>query len=313
MLALQLAIQMLLTMSLGFIAVKTKLASDNTSQSLSAILLNIGIPCIILNSLNVEFNAEQFRSGVIMIFISVAVILLLFIVGLIYRKLQRDPALGAVGHFGIMFTNYSYVGIPVMQSLYGAEGVFLYTMFTLPLRIAFYSMPPFILGNKKEKRGAKYYLKAFYSPPLIAVYVGMLIYLCQIPVPETIGNVLSNVTTFSSVLGMMLCGMLIAGTNAREVLHKPNLLIVPILSNLVTPLMVLLIGSLISIDPLPIKVAVMYTALPMPAMLPIWVLRYYHGDIELGETCSLYTMISTVLAIGTLPLMSYLSDLILGF
>ena len=193
MLALQLAIQMLLTMSLGFIARKAKLATDDTSASLSAILLNIGIPCIILDSLNVQFNAEQFRSGIVMLFVSVAVILLLFIVGLIYRKLQRDPVLGATGHFGIMFTNYTYVGVPVMQSLYGAEGLFLYTMFTLPLRIAFYSTPPFILSSgKKEKRGAKYYLKAFYSPPLVALYAGMIIYLCRIPVPETIGNVLSN-------------------------------------------------------------------------------------------------------------------------
>ena len=141
----------------------------------------------------------------------------------------------------------------------------------------------------------------------------MIIYLCKIPVPDTIGNVLSNVTTCSSVLGMMLCGMLIADTNAREVIHRPNLLIVPILCNLVTPMLVLLVGSLIPIDPLPIKVGVAYTALPMAAMLPVWVLRYNQGNIELGETCSLYVMISTVLAIGTLPLMSYISDLILGF
>ena len=40
--------------------------------------------------------------------------------------------------FSLMFTNFTFMGLPIVSELYGPEAVFNYVIFTLPVRIVFY-------------------------------------------------------------------------------------------------------------------------------------------------------------------------------
>lgn len=312
MVAFLLAVQMLITMALGIITKKTKLVDAHMTTKFSSLLVNVGIPCLIMNSLNVEFNLEEFKSSLIMLLLALLVLLILFLCGAVYKHFSKDKMLGAIGQFGMMFPNYTYIGIPVMDALFGSSGVFLFTIFATPVRVFFYSMPAFLLDRERtEKRGLKETLKVFISPPLVALYVGLIRYFFQIPLPDVVSTVLKNMTSFTSTGGMLVCGMLMSDVKIKELIHRPSVLILPVLCNLITPLAVLGVMTLLPVASLPLKVAVMYTSLPMAAMLPVWVMKYCN-DPKIHETCSLYVMLSTVLSVGTLPLMAMLAEKVLG-
>lgn len=311
MLAFFLAVKLLIMMALGVIAKKTKLVDNHTTVKLSSLILNIGIPCLIINSMNIKFDPEEFKSALVMIPLAVGVLLILFVVGLIYRRFVKDRMLGAACQFGIMFPNFTYIGVPVMETLYGASGLLLYTVFTAPVRIFFYSMPAFVLDvNHTGERGLKHTLKAFISPPLVALYIGLIIYLFQIPLPDFISDVLKSMTTFTSTAGMLVCGMLVADVDLKSILKRPTVLTFPLLANLVTPLIILAALMFLPVDPLAIKVAVTFTSLPVATFMPAWVAKY-GGDHEVLETCSLHILLTTVLSAATLPLMVYLTELAL--
>ena len=308
MIAFKLALQMLLTMFLGFIAKRSKIVDNHTVKRFSRLLFQIGIPCIILNSMNIHFDPQQFKSALIVFAMGFGVLGIIFICGTIYRKLCHRHMLGAIAQFGMMFPNYAFIGTPIMQALFGATGLFYYAVFTTPVRILYYSVPSFILDqNSKDKFSAKELFAVFLSPQLIAVYAGLIIYLGRITLPDIVSNVLSNGSTFASTGGIMLCGMLIADCNPHDLFKNPTLFVLPLVKNVLLPVIVMLCVMFLPVDPYASKVCVMYAALPLAAMLPIFVMKYT-DDPKIHETCSLYVAISTVLSVGTLPLVSWLID-----
>ncbi len=56
------------------------------------------------------------------------------------------------------------------------------------------------------------------NPVLIAVVIGLVIYLCQIPVPEVIEQPLALIGNMNTPLSMIITGMMIAGSNLAQML-----------------------------------------------------------------------------------------------
>ena len=52
-------VSMMLMILMGFAAVKAKLVTSNQSQVLSALTLYIIVPCVVINSFQIEFSREK--------------------------------------------------------------------------------------------------------------------------------------------------------------------------------------------------------------------------------------------------------------
>ncbi|MGI5970244.1 MAG: AEC family transporter [Oscillospiraceae bacterium] len=308
------AVQMVILIAAGVIAKKTKVVDEHSTYKLGSMLINVGIPCLIIDSLNVEFNRDELLSSIVMVPVALITLAVLLLVGIVYGLFCRDKRYGAVGKFAMMFPNFTYIGMPVMQSLFGTLGLFQYTIFTAPIRIFFYSSPAFIFdqsGEGQKQRNLRWYLKVFTSPPLVGLYVGLIVYLCRIDLPGPVDEVLSSANTMTSTLGMIVCGMLMSEVKLKKLTRRPDLIILPLIANLAAPLLVMLsLMFLPFLNHMQVKIAVMYAALPFAAMLPVWVMKYM-DDPKLLEDCSLYVLLSTVFSVGTMPLMSIIAEKVL--
>jgi predicted permease len=195
------------------------------------------------------------------------------------------------------------MGFPVVESLYGADGLCVFTLFTLPIRLFFYSTPGFLMqpaGEKAKKPGLKEIGKLFLSPPIIAVFVGLALYAFRLRPPLFLDKAVQALGSTASVLGMLLVGMGMAGMGVRTLWQRRKSLLIVLTKAVVCPLLMLGLFLLFPLESEIKRPLFLYGAVPVPSLLTAF--SYNLGRSE--ETCqdaSAAVLLSTLLSVATLP------------
>ncbi|MBR2520736.1 MAG: AEC family transporter [Oscillospiraceae bacterium] len=317
MTALNIGLELALLMVIGFFIRKIKLLPDNFESSVSKLILNVTLPCLIIRSLNIEFDPSQLLRLVNTVLVSVGTIIFLFLLGQFGYYICRRSSTGRIVRFGVMFSNYTFVGVPMIETLYGSSGLFIFTIFTLPVRLIYYISPQFLLRSKEARRRAggsgsvKDRLKGIFSPPIVSVLVGLVIYFCGIKLPYFVSEVVRMVASVSSPLGMIVCGMILAQLDIKELLKSRRILYLVASRLVIAPLVELLVLMVLGLDTELIKVAVIYAGLPTASLLPTFALQY-EDDPHSAVEGSVGVFLTTVLCIVTLPIWAAVVERVLG-
>ena len=64
-------LSMMLMILMGFAAVKTKLVKSSQSSVISALTLYIIVPCVVIDSFQIEFSAEKMKGGLLLAWIAI--------------------------------------------------------------------------------------------------------------------------------------------------------------------------------------------------------------------------------------------------
>ncbi|MBR4150103.1 MAG: YitT family protein, partial [Firmicutes bacterium] len=187
-----LAIELLLMNLTGFLARKTKLVQKDFAAQLTSFLMKICLPCLIFRSVSSStvFSLAALQESGIVILIAAVVMLLSFLVGQVAFLLARRSGYGRVLRFGLIFPHFSSMGIPVVQALFGDMGLFYYSFFLIPVRIAYYSfyeplMTPVKSGSSGKKLG-EIVKSSVTNPCLIAVAVGLVFWIAGWQLPTVL-------------------------------------------------------------------------------------------------------------------------------
>lgn len=133
-------------------------------------------------------------------------------------------------------------------------------------------------------------------PTVIAVYLGILRMVFQIPLPAPINTALKNMGACTSPLAMALVGSLLADTKLSE-LYAPLVFYLVAIRQLVLPLLTLFTLKLCTIETTIAGVSVILTSMPVGATTAI-VAKKYGTDAEFASKC---VFLSTVLSLVTVP------------
>lgn len=311
MLAFQLSLQLLLFILIGFFILRTGLVDKSFDKSLASFIMNIALPCLIIKSFDMPFSAELLESCGILLVISFGLLGLFFILGHISMKISGKGYAGRILRFGIIFPNITFVGMPVMEALYGQLGLFYFSIFIIPVRIFYYSSAKPLLSSpeaKGEKVKLKNHLKSIFSPPLIAVFIGLALYISGLSLPGFLNKTISDLGAVCSPMGMVLCGITL-GKYRLSVLLKLRYLDLPLMRNLLIPAVTAAIMYFIPADPLVSKVVVIYSALPVASMLTAFTIEYC-PEPEARLQSAGYMLISILLGVLTIPVWAYICELL---
>ncbi|MEG0941795.1 MAG: AEC family transporter, partial [Oscillospiraceae bacterium] len=186
MLALNLSLQLIIMIIVGIIVWRTGMVDEKFDTSLTALLLNVALPCMIINSFNAPFSAKELANCGVLLLISIGMLAMSFAVGQATYVLSGKGYSGRILRFGAMFTNFSFVGIPVVEALYGQTGVLYFVVFIVPMRMVYYSSAKPLLsptGAEREKQSFFQHLKGWLSPPVLAVFLGLTFYITGFRLP----------------------------------------------------------------------------------------------------------------------------------
>ncbi len=307
MTVLELALKLMLFIVVGYVARKIKVMQDGFDKMLTRFVMAIPLPCMIINSFNIEFDPERLMSAPIIILMSVGSMAAVYIVLHILTIKMKNVDMRQTVRFALMFTNFTFMGLPIVSELYGPEAVFNYVIFTLPIRIMFYGGAVFILGHG-SKLDIKETLKKFLCEPVIAVFIGFILYAFQIPLPGVITGVIQGLGNMASPLGLILCGSIIADANWSGITKYPSVFVVVLARLFLVPLAVMGAFLLLGIDKTTIQSVIFYYAMPVASFLPSFLLRYNSEAVEARVAGGYMVVLSTLACIVTVPIWSLLLE-----
>ncbi len=309
MTALQLSIQIVIYIAIGVFARKLKVIGEGFDKSLSGFIVNFALPCMIIHSLSLPYSPDELANFPLLLGLAILVCALLLGVGHLFYLGLGKTDVARVDRFGIYLSNFTFMGLPMVDALYGQEGLFYFVIFTAPIRVLYYSLVGPLLspaGTGSRRRSRREVLKQWLNPPLAGVVVGLILYFTGLRLPGVLTNVVDGLSDVCSPMGMVLCGITIGKYNLRS-LVRPKYLRLPLLRDLLAPAVTLAVLWLLPIDPMIKKVVVLYAALPCAGMLATYTIQF-NPNPEARLEASSAILLSTLLSVATIPLWAAVLD-----
>lgn len=293
-------LQMFLLAGIGFMLFKGGKITLEGSKTLGNILIFGSLPAVIINGFRIERTAEHV-SGLLWAALAALIVVMLSI--LISHFVFRKDGVAA---FATSFANPGFFGIPLIVASLGQGAVFYAAPFIAFLNIGQWTYGVSRLNGQPVLQGFQP-KKLIKAPFVIAILVGIFLFVTQIRLPEILSSCLSSVAGLNTPLAMFTVGVYLAQTDLKKMLGRRSLYLISALRLLVIPALSLLILMLF-----PVSMEQMRTVLLIVAACPVGsnvavYAQLHNKDYPYAvET----VVISTLLSIVTIPFILYLSSLI---
>ncbi|NMA82960.1 MAG: AEC family transporter [Epulopiscium sp.] len=298
-----------LLMIVGYIARKANVFSSSDSKGLSSLLIKVTMPAMIIHSMQKPFDPQLFRESLQVLFFSCIVYTVSFFIAklfvILFRPQEKDQG---VFQFMIVFSNVVFMGYPVLQAIFGEESLFYGAIYNLPFNLLVFTLGIyFIQGKRKntEQQLQQEKWKLLLHPAIIAVGIGFTIFLFSISLPGPIQDTLGLLGGLTTPLSMIIVGGLLAETDIKQIFGNWRLYILCTIRLIIFPMITWGILQFFTKDLLMLGIPVIISAMPVAANAAI-IATEYDGNEALA---SQGIFLSTLLSIGTIPLMAYLLSL----
>ena len=305
MLLLEQMIVLFLLMGIGFYCYKKGIITDETSKKISAIVVNIANPAMILTGCMGDTKIEGKELLMVAgLAVSVYAVLLL-IAGVLPYLLRIEKKSRGAYQAMTVFSNIGFMGFPVISALYGSGALLYASLFTIPFNILIYTygVAAMSAGEKKnsdeDKTSA---IGRIFNVGVIACIITIVIYLLQIPVPSFIKSTVTHLSNLTAPLSMMVIGASLATINIKELFVDAKLLLFSVIKLLVIPVIGMLVIRQFVADEVICGVCMVVLSTPVASMTAM-LAQQYDGDYEMA---SKGVALSTVLSVATMPIVSML-------
>lgn len=282
-------------MLLGLYGRKKEYIKEQTIKSLTDILMNITLPCLILSSFNVEFSRDLWENVKLIFMYSLIIHIFLILISKLFF-IKCDESKKKILRFVAIFSNFGFMGYPIVEGIYGKIGVFYASVFGIPFNIILLTYGV-ILFNKEGKHNFKM-KDIVIQPGILFVLMGIFIFLFSIKLPDSINKTLNMVGAMTTPMSMMIVGASFAKTSVGSILKDFKLYYISFIRLLVVPFMIYLILKIIKADDHLLKLCVILEAMPAAAMTTVFA-ELYNSDRIFSAKC---IFVTTVLSIFTIPL-----------
>ena len=282
----------------AFLLVKTKLTKESAISGIASILLYICTPAIIINSFQqADFNRETVID--LLVFALLVLILQVAMLGGTYLFLHRkyDDARARIATVASAMGNYGFFGIPLLNGLMpdAPNAVIFVAIISIFLNFSAFTFGSMIISGDKKYISVK---KMFLNPSVLSAAVALPLFFLKIRIPVQISSILQLFVTISTPLCMFVLGMRLATVKFSDVILNPYSYLAVFLKQIATPLIAILITSLIPCNPIMEKTLVILSACPTAT-----VILNLAEVIDSGQKHAVNTvLLGTILSIITIPL-----------
>lgn len=288
----------------GFACVKAGGVKPEARKHFSAFLVNIVVPCMIINSYMQEFDPNVLKDlGVVVLFATIFTLVGAGITFLTTGWLKKD--IRSILRFACIFPNAGYMGFPLIEALFGKLGLLYASAYVTVFNIFLWTLGYVIVCKETSKK--KVVESVVKNPALISVVIGLAIYLLRIPVPEVIQSPISNLGAINTPLSMFITGMIIANSNIPRIVKNWSIQAVVAIHMFLIPAVSVLIAWLLHVNGLAIEVVLLLHSCPCAAITAVFAVQYGYDEETGAGTVVLSTLLSTI----TLPLMALIIETVL--
>lgn len=284
----------------GFVGNKMGVLDAEGNKKFSSLVVNITAPALILAS-SADENLTGSKSGAIFVLvISFGIYLFLILISYITGYLfQKEPGGTGFYRFMTIFGNNAFMGIPVVEAVFGT--VFYAAIFNLPNNLLIYSYGTHLLSQKSGKK-SRFQWKRVLNPGTLTAFMALVMFLADLQFPKPMLNTLKTVGNITTPLSMLVIGSTLAGASLKSTFCNWKIYIFGVIKLLAVPFCILGIGMLFIKDTVTLGILTVITAMPCAA---VSTMLCQECDQD-SETAAKYVLVTTIMSVVTIPLVALL-------
>ncbi|MBQ6267923.1 MAG: AEC family transporter [Clostridia bacterium] len=289
-----------LIVAVGFLADKCKVFTEPTARRCTDLVFYIVTPAKILESFfNLAYSPETAKRLFIALgcgFVLHAVAALISAVAFRY-KCPAERA--CIFKYASTYGNCGYMGLPLTEAVAGEEGVIYCSAVIITFQVFTFTHGVYLMNMGKPEAAKFDPKKLVLNPGVLAVAVGLPIYLLSPALPQVVTAPVSYIAALNTPLAMLIFGTFIANTDFKSIFREPRMLEVGLIKLFLLPAIMLagmrlcgLTGTLLT--------AIIVTASAPSANNTVMFAAKFDRDAGLA---SQVVAIVSILSILTMPLM----------
>ncbi|MEG0685221.1 MAG: AEC family transporter [Coprobacillus sp.] len=234
LLLMQQICQLFIMIFFGYLLVKSKTLKAEDSKVLSRVALFVVSPCAILTSFMIEFTPDKlFGLGLAVLGALIVHIVFIPLTALLSKVFGFTPIEKAT----IIYSNSGNLIIPLVGALLGKEWVLYTSGYMMVQTVLLWTHAKSLVCNERN-----YDLKKiFLNVNVIAIAIGIVLFLSQIQLPTLVVNTVDRVGSMIGPLAMLVIGMLIGQMNIKDIFVEKRTYLIAFMRLIVYPLIVIFI------------------------------------------------------------------------
>lgn len=289
---IELQLIIFIIMIAGVILTKMKIIRPEGRKCLTDLLIDLILPCNIICSFMIEMNREIIQATIMVFAIALGIQMICYALGkLIYNFAGESQK--SVLQYATMCSNAGFMGNPIVEGIYGAQGLLYASVYLIPLRFFMWSAGISCFTRMNLKTALK---KLAVHPCILAVWVGFFVMFSQIEIPSFLYRTLKYFSNCTLPVSILVIGSIMAGVNVKTIVTRLSLYFC-LIRLLVIPLITLVICRCMGMDDLVTGVCVILAGMPAGSTTAILADKYGQ-DAEYASKC---VFISTLLSLLTIP------------
>lgn len=289
---------------LGVVLNKTKLLTESGTKSITDVVLYTVTPCVIVKSFIREYSTDLLKNLLISCLATLGLHIVFILCSVLLVK-DKNISRRKVLRFSIIFSNCGYMAIPLLQAVFGDDGIFYGAAYIAVFQLLTWSYGIFLMGDGFKAITPK---KLIFNPGIIGFAVAFLIFILQIPVPDVIYEPISYIAALNTPLPMIIIGYHLANSNLLSGIKDIKLIFVSVLKMFLLPIITVLILYICGLrGTLPMSLTICASA-PTAAISTMFSAKF-NRDTALSATAVSFT---TVLSILSMPLVMTFAEKMLA-
>ncbi len=296
---LQVMVVLFTIVIIGYVLNKKKMMGGDFDKKLSAIVVNVTCPLLILSSVTGDTLPDR---NLILPLMGVGIltyILLTAVAFTVPKIITRDREKQGMVGFALMFANVGFIGYPVVASIFGDTAVFYAAL--LNMANTFFIFTVGVTLIKGEGSLHKFNPKGLLSPPMIAAYLSIVIVAFGWHVPAIVAKPVTMVGNITVPASLMIIGSSMGQLPLRQMLGGRDALITSFLRLTVVPVSVYFLFRLLGVNELVNGINMVVIAMPVASFGTMFCLKY---DRDVRMMTSM-TFVTTLASVITIPLIAY--------
>lgn len=308
-------IMIALLIALGFASYKKGILNDKAGVAISAIIVNITNPCLMLSSM---LGSDERVSGRLLLLgllgAVVTYALLLVIAELIPILFKVEKSERYCYYLLTLFGNIGFIGIPLTGAVLGSEAlvyvcfhnlVFCFIVYTVGVnKIATAAREQNedtrTVSVSSPRPGRLQNLRQMINTGTISALLALILYVAGLSLPHLLMLTVDYAGRSTTFLSMMVLGMAVARMQVGRVIRNYRLIVFSLVRLILVPLVILFILKLFIYDDLILYTCALMLAVPAGNMPLIMATKQ---GLK-AETISDGIVLSTVLSIVTIPIIT---------
>lgn len=218
---------------IGFVTDKLGMFRQADAKRVIDLLFNIVLPiAIIYTFMTMAYTPDHVR-GILLAFVcAFATHLVGGVLGQLCFR-HRSPMERGVYRYGMLFSNASFLALPLALAVIGSEGVFYCSVYVAVFNVVAFTYGIYEISGHTAKIDLR---RLVLNPGSMAVLIGLPLFFLQPRLPQVILRPMEMVGNCNSPLAMMIFGTFLANADWKRMFAKKELYFCSLMRLAVTPL-----------------------------------------------------------------------------